>query len=353
MHLRRVAIRNYRSIAKADLKLGEITVIIGPSDSGKSNTIRALRDWAHNTPGAHWVTHGAQVGRIVVVVGTSDKVALEKYAKEGGAAKKARYVTVSADSGEQYSFEKIGQSVPAEVVEITKIGQFEVDDIAIWLNFAQQAEPHFLLASPPWTPGKVSKVIGKISGIDALLIGARDLRLKRTALEREIKGNEAALGERRRKLDELPDLTLAQKIYEKAEVLVDRVESNRSRLETASRLLKEVREAREAVAAEKEFAKRASRVLDRVDSLDLLARMDLAERAESLVTRAEQRRQQVRNLRSQREGHKGALEGCVNLLKGLIREGLVCPLCGEPQHGDCKKALVQVAKGARSRAKED
>jgi predicted ATPase len=41
--VRRLALRNYRSIAACDLTLGPVTFLVGPNGSGKSNTVDALR----------------------------------------------------------------------------------------------------------------------------------------------------------------------------------------------------------------------------------------------------------------------------------------------------------------------
>ena len=57
-HLRRLGIQNFRSIEKANLKLGEITVVIGPSDVGKSNLARALKAWAYNALSSGFTTEG-------------------------------------------------------------------------------------------------------------------------------------------------------------------------------------------------------------------------------------------------------------------------------------------------------
>jgi energy-coupling factor transporter ATP-binding protein EcfA2 len=41
--IRLLAIRNFRSIAKAQLRLGDLTLFVGPNGSGKSNILDALR----------------------------------------------------------------------------------------------------------------------------------------------------------------------------------------------------------------------------------------------------------------------------------------------------------------------
>src|SRR3990172_5535408 len=41
--LRRVRIRNYKSIASCDVRLGRLTVLVGRNGSGKSNFLDALR----------------------------------------------------------------------------------------------------------------------------------------------------------------------------------------------------------------------------------------------------------------------------------------------------------------------
>jgi predicted ATPase len=41
--IRRVVIRNYKSIAACDVELGPLTFLVGPNGSGKSNFLDALR----------------------------------------------------------------------------------------------------------------------------------------------------------------------------------------------------------------------------------------------------------------------------------------------------------------------
>ena len=41
--IKQLAIRNFRSIAKAQLRLGDLTMFVGPNGAGKSNILDALR----------------------------------------------------------------------------------------------------------------------------------------------------------------------------------------------------------------------------------------------------------------------------------------------------------------------
>jgi predicted ATPase len=46
--LRRVSIRNYKSLAKADVELGSFTILVGRNGAGKSNFLDALHFVAHS-----------------------------------------------------------------------------------------------------------------------------------------------------------------------------------------------------------------------------------------------------------------------------------------------------------------
>ncbi|WP_373370701.1 AAA family ATPase [Brachybacterium paraconglomeratum] len=41
--IRRLRLKNYRSVAACDLALGNLTFLVGPNGSGKSNVVDSLR----------------------------------------------------------------------------------------------------------------------------------------------------------------------------------------------------------------------------------------------------------------------------------------------------------------------
>lgn len=405
MHLRRIAIRNYRSIVKADLVFGHITVLIGPSDVGKSNLVRALRDWANYTSATDIVTHGQEVVRVAVAVGEQHKVVFEKVVKRTKAGDrppkvKARYVVKDGETGKVLSYEKIGRQVPNEIIEITGIRPVQVgekgdsDLLRLKVHFSEQAEDWFLVGRN-WTPSQISKVIGKISGVDALILANRDLVNERVACNRESKSlrtrinegeqnladydgldravealdqievllsevveDERAVAESMTLLKRVRDKRLAKEQSESALVLVTRVVEfvddcglldDYEVLGEATLLLDEIEEREAALGAEAETAETQEAVLEFVDHCDLLAEFDLLanvtdiERALSMRVHDQERALRAAQAAQDRVDALGAD------LEGLADSGaLTCPLCGLGAHAECREALRQEGELVRS-----
>lgn len=128
----RVAIDNFQSLRDVTLDLGRITTIVGPSDSGKSGFLRALRAVVENRRGAEYISHGASSCEIVVTVEESQV----KWKRTKSAA------TYELIQGEQsQKFEKTKANVPLEIANIFKI----VPDENITLQFSTQYDAPFLV----------------------------------------------------------------------------------------------------------------------------------------------------------------------------------------------------------------
>lgn len=62
----RVTVENFQSIAQAVLDIERLTVLVGPSDRGKSSVIRALEGALFNRPGETFVRSGAQIATVTI-----------------------------------------------------------------------------------------------------------------------------------------------------------------------------------------------------------------------------------------------------------------------------------------------
>ncbi len=358
-YLKRLAIRTYRSIAKADLKLGEITVIIGASDTGKSNVVRAFRDWAYAAGGEDMVSLGSTVTRVAVVLGEAVKVVWERVTSTngnrstGGKGPEARgtggmrYVVSSPEHERPRSYEKIGTSVPQDVTDITGFRRLKVDDVTIQLNVAEQKDPWFLLVSPPWTPGKTTKVIGVVSGVEALILGNRDMVLMKQRENGLVKASTEAVAKAEEELKEFVALDEGQALVAQASEVLAKLVAERTHLDQATNLLKSIAAARAKAARVAVLAEAAQACLELGQSLGLLDDVDKLANARDLERLVLTKQQQVvraqetlRTARERVEAEKAAM------IAAATGGDLMCPLCGESAHGECREAILEQAREA-------
>lgn len=358
MFLKRIAIRAYRSISRADLRLGEITVIIGPSDSGKSNLVRAIRDWAYGTRSEDMISVGATVARVALAFGATDRLVWERLSRTNGnrstGAKRDgaeppepgtgggnfRYVHADSRREKPMSYEKIGHSVPNELIELTGFRRLKIDDdLSLPLNVVEQKDPWFLLVSPPWTPAKTTKVIGVISGVDALILGNRDIVLAEARTRKDIKQYTAAAEVARAELAQFSGLDAAQVLLTRAAEKMQAARDKRAKLQAAAPMLRSIAALREKLASRRAREAPTRAAIDRAAELDIVGRLESLDRAQALqgtaaitLSRLDAVGQRIIALKQ----NEAAL---VKALAEAADADGVCPHCGGPVHEECKAVL--------------
>lgn len=342
MKFRRLAIQSYRSIVKADLKLGHITVIIGPSDTGKSNVIRALRDWCYNATGTGMITKGKKVCRVAVAVGEDHKVVFEK-SLEDTKRGRARYILKDGITHETLSFEKIGRTVPEAIQEITGIKLLEVDDLSIRMNLSEQSDPWFLLANPPWSISKISRVVGKISGVDALLLANKDVAATGAAYKRAIKSHQEKIARLESQLEENMWVEEFDVDIGEAEGLLNECDENKKTISDSIELLKSIKAANKILKKDTDFLDLASPILQEVQSFDISANQVLDAVIE--ISNGVKRKEMLYKKQLQWIEHRESelSEAKAELLE-VIESDVECPVCGESAHKECLSNLKKQAQ---------
>lgn len=359
-HFQRFAVRGYRSITRADLKLGQITVVIGPSDTGKSNLIRAFRDWAFNPTGEDFLTAGASFTRLVMVVANRYKVLWERtsndehlYLKKPKHRKKrppgVRYVLQDANSGElPLSFQKIGRTVPEEISGITGVRKLVIDDLEVRPNISQQDDPWFLLSNPPWTPMKVTKVIGHVSGIDALILANKDVVLEHGRCRNQVKSHHDRADELRVELEKYATIEEARKLADQAQEKLAELKQGMETFEKATNILRGIVASRERFKKAQAAATVLRKATDRAEQLDLVANMEKLAQAEQVLQRVEWNQRAIEGNATKKTGLLEELHRLQTELTELAdADDLRCPLCGEKAHSACRSSLKrQAGEGA-------
>lgn len=341
MRFRRIVIQNFRSIAKADIRLGEITTIVGPSDSGKSNVVRALQSWASNPSGVDMHTVGSIVTRVAVAIDQQHKVIWER-AETDDLGGRARYVHADKgrNGGQPISYEKIGRTCPQEIVRVTGISAIGFDDsLSLWLNFAAQDDPWFLMGDA-WGPTRVARVIGKVSGIDALIMALKDTKRLKSLAQDALKKSEDAQEDLAKKLGKLSWLDGASAALERVVAPLKSLETDEARLNEAEETLRRVGELRAKQKKAQAFVRPAREALKAIDALDIVADMDRLEAAEAEWV-------QVTKLQKVALANTSTVADLVKTIAELEKsldelagdDELTCPLCGLPAHAECRREL--------------
>ena len=174
--LSKIQIRNYQSLKKLDIDLGDITVITGKSDSGKSAFFRAVKAVVSNEAGEGFTT----IGEKKTVIKLDDVIWIQSKTEN------------SYKIGEQ-EWQKVGRGVPEEVATELNMGSFEFGKgVKYFLNFSGQLEPSFITQG---NPADNAKIIGAISNIHIVYNALREAEKDTKATRKRITGLEENLEE--------------------------------------------------------------------------------------------------------------------------------------------------------------
>ena len=190
---------------------GNLSVITGSSDSGKTALLRALKWVFFNTPsGDDFVRAGATFARVTVEFASGDVVV--RWRSTGSIN---RYIV----NGETY--EGFGGNVPLEASQVSGIMPVKIGDLELNLNLAEQLQGPFLGSAI--SGGARAKVLGKLAGTEEIDYAAKQLGTdlyRRNQDEKRLSVEVAGLDEDIKAFEWLPG---AKRKIEKLELLVERI----------------------------------------------------------------------------------------------------------------------------------
>lgn len=146
-------IEGFQSLYDIKLELDKFTVIVGPSNSGKSATVRALKTLAFNSKVSGILSDGADRTSITL---TTDQGEVSYVRQASG----VHYWYNAGGEPEKYT--KLGGKVPECIGSLLAIDE---------LNFAYQFEMPYLLAE---SGSSVARTIGDLTNVSRLFEAARE-----------------------------------------------------------------------------------------------------------------------------------------------------------------------------------
>lgn len=158
-----IVLDHYRTHERTTLKLHPgVNVLVGESDSGKSNVVRAVAALLENEPADRFIKHGAKAGAVAIVRGGERVVQLRKPSND--------YVTEGAKKSGRKEYQSVGGGRPP-IPELDDLGEITLAGEPVSLHVARQRDPALIVDDKP---ARVARIIGAISGLDTLYKAAHE-----------------------------------------------------------------------------------------------------------------------------------------------------------------------------------
>lgn len=306
-------IEDYQAIRRLRLKLGRLTVVTGPTGSGKSAVLRALRLVAFNARGTSYIRRGAK--KCAVLTGDQEQgwaVAIHRGGR-GSDRYRLSFIPQSGDEPHVDEFTKLAGGVPEEVTAALQLTP---------LNFASQFDRPYLLDE---TGSQVARTLGELTNVTLIFEAAREASRRKQGIAADLKRAEARVEELREQARSFAGLPAQRQAVAQAMEYMTRaqaLDTRRSRLiDLSSRVLQE-----RAVAsgAQQRFARHAAvgtAALEQLQQRYWRLRCVASEwyEAQEAISVAEERRQLA--VREETKAHF--------TLHKLLADAGICPTCGQ------------------------
>lgn len=301
MGLTHISIRSFQSIKAADLDLGTFTVIVGPSNSGKSALIRAFRALSSNVRGSGMITRGQKAMMISARTDTHT-VTLERGERQGA------YRLVGADG--EMTFTKLAGDVPQRISDVLRLDET--------LNFAAQFDKPFLLDDSGAT---VARQLAELTNVNLIFEAVRQANRVRASAASTLKTRRADLDLIRSRIADYQDLPATLRLMAEAEALDGSRQDLQRRIGRLATSIRALRVIEKAVASRQlaplpdstAFQDTAGRLQQLQEHLN---RVRAGERAVRILTTSYRSAQDAAD-RAERDFQEG------------LRSAGVCPTCGQ------------------------
>lgn len=361
--IKKLELHNFRTHENTELNFSpSVNVIVGPSDVGKSNIMRALQ----------WVVHNRPLGKKIIRRGkdeTGVQVFTETHGKEISVlrAKGKNLNVYSLDiDGQEANFTAFGDSPPEEIKEALNLSD---------INIQKQSEWYFLAFDSPGHVAAYIRSITKLDEIDQVVkLLASKIRIQRgeiSGCQTELKDVEDELGilskidldglekavkkthsllrsneELTRKYEELE--TLLSELKEIEENLIFLPDDIDQVLEKSDRL----RESFQGVKDEKESLHSLLIELEEIDNQKINLPSDLRILSSSKITEQEYNNtckdieelgslmESLKEVEGEIKNSTGEVMEQIKVEKDLLGYLVECPECGQKLTEEAKKNLL-------------
>ncbi|WP_422661648.1 AAA family ATPase (plasmid) [Paenibacillus sp. EC2-1] len=196
-----IELENFQSHGRTVVELNPrgLNALTGPSDSGKSAIIRALRWVCYNEPkGADFIREGEN--RATVTVNFSNGMSLTRSRTNSSSGD---YV-VKDSSGNVKEFKGFGNDIPIDIANVHQMPRVELaQGYERSLNFSNQLDGHFMLSESPQTR---AATIGRLTGVHLVDAAIKAKQSELRAASKDMTASQQTIDNLNQKLGTFSDL---------------------------------------------------------------------------------------------------------------------------------------------------
>lgn len=190
--------QNFQPWPSFELDIEGLTIIIGPSNKGKSSIYRALRGLLRNElePGYIRDPKDQPLDICVDIGGYNIRASRSKKGS-------VHYFVNHPDFDKPKEYAKLDGALPPEVTAL-KLGEIQIADFTFDPIFASQNRPQFLIDNDAFKPSEVNAILGAFGGTEKLEAGKKQANLQKTQKDGEARvlaGQIRTAEERKAKLE--------------------------------------------------------------------------------------------------------------------------------------------------------
>lgn len=227
--IKRITLENFQSHKFTVIDFDDgLNAIVGPTDSGKTAILRAIKWVLYNEPqGDSFIRQGESQASVQILFSTG--VTVKRYRSKS----KNGYEITYAD-GTSTTFEGFGSQVPQEVEEATKMPKITLrQGETRSLNMAEQLEGPFLLTD---NPSLKAAAIGKLVQADVIDYALGQVNLDLRNKKKEARDREEDLETLNKDLESYFYLEDLGKIIKDLEKIQENLNKNKEKLERLENL---------------------------------------------------------------------------------------------------------------------
>jgi energy-coupling factor transporter ATP-binding protein EcfA2 len=295
--IRSVHVRDFQSLAKVDLELGGLTVVVGASSSGKSALVRAVQLLSSNRAGSFYVRRGCPHAQVTVKTEDAELTVQrgrESYYQVGG----TRYT-------------KVGTGVPDEVTAALGVPPGDQP------NFASQFDRPFLLDD---SGSRVAQTLGELTNIVLVMKAAKEANRERLAVNQRIKDSAAQLKAFADLIPKFSDLPKTGQLLREAKAALDMAQASEN-------LANRIQECLSKKASLEVFLMQPVKQVPDLGPLEAVA-VELRH-LEDLLSRRDQLEGKSAEALSEMQELDRRKQDLDDLYKKTLEEAGVCPTCGQ------------------------